>query len=86
MKIGKAHRNNQSASIFKFFLFGLPLGNVITYELCAKDHIHRWANTIGTGWIGAPIVVAPGVSVRQYIGEPMSPSANRQCCPDTVRQ
>jgi hypothetical protein len=28
---------------------------------------------------GAPLVMAQGGSVRQYIGALMSPSANRQC-------
>jgi hypothetical protein len=28
---------------------------------------------------GAPLVMAQGATVRQYIGAPMFPSANRQC-------
>jgi hypothetical protein len=36
--------------------------------------------------VRVPLVMAQGASVRHYIGQPISPSAKRQCSPDTLRQ
>ncbi len=55
-------------------------GGIVAMDL----FLFQCANTIGAGGIGAPIVVARGASVRQYIGAPMPLSANRQCLPSMV--
>jgi hypothetical protein len=70
-----------------FFWFGPPIGDVKLVTpalLTCRLFLFQCANTIGPGGIGAPIVVAQGASVRQYIGAPMSLSANRQCLPSMV--
>ncbi len=77
MKIGEAHRTVRSASSFRIFLFGPPIGNVkllsnsyVGYVASVRYYwprVYRCAN-----------IFAQGASVRQYVGAPMSPSANRQ--------
>jgi hypothetical protein len=72
-----------------FFWFGPPIGAVKLVTpalLTCRLFLFQFANTIVAGGIGAPIVGARGASVRQYIGAPMSLSANRQCLPSMVSQ
>jgi hypothetical protein len=75
MKIGEAHQTVWCAS---FLIFLVRSANK-RCETC-------YTSTIGAGGIGAPIVVARGASVRQYIGAPMALSANRQHFPSMVSQ
>jgi hypothetical protein len=57
MKIGEAHGNVRSATLLQFFVkFHLLLG--------MKQGL-RCPNTIGAGWIGAPIYWRTDVPLRQ---------------------
>ncbi len=70
MKIGKAHRNLWSAN--------RRCEAVHDIEKSEGISLSNTSSVGGEGDIGAPIAMARGASVRQNIGAPMSPSANRQ--------
>ena len=67
-------------------MFGPPIGDVKLYMILKNLKVYPFLTLVVwvCRWIGAPIVMAR--SVHQYIGAPMSPSANRQCRPGTVSQ
>ncbi len=66
MKIGEAHRNVRSATLIQFKLISSIIGapNMLGAPLVMEQG-HLCANTIGAGWIGAPIYWRTDVPLRQ---------------------
>jgi hypothetical protein len=60
-------------------MFGPPIGDVKLYMVLKNLKVYISLSNTSS-------VSVQGGSVRQYIGAPMSPSANRHRRPGTVRQ
>jgi hypothetical protein len=70
MKIGEAHRNVRSATLIQFFLLNKLISSIIGAPnvfgvSLVMEQGPRCANTIGAGWIGAPIYWRTDVPLRQ---------------------